>query len=207
MRLDLYTTEGFQRGRPAWLEAIWLLVQPLLISSPLPGSRLRVLLLRLFGARIGRGVTIKPGVMVKFPWRLEIGDHSWIGEHVWLDNLADIRIGKHCCLSQGVYLCTGSHDWSKSSFNLMTKPIVLQDQVWLAARSIVGPGVTIGSGAVLSLGSIASRDLLAWQIHQGSPAIAVKPRQYACHAAREAPYGELADEVSRTAPDGLGRTN
>ena len=88
MRLDLYTTEGFQRGRPAWLEAIWLLVQPLLISSPLPGSRLRVLLLRLFGARIGRGVTIKPGVMVKFPWRLEIGDHSWIGEHVWLDNLA-----------------------------------------------------------------------------------------------------------------------
>ena len=165
------------------------------------------MLLRLFGARIGRGVTIKPGVMVKFPWRLEIGDHSWIGEHVWLDNLADIRIGNHCCLSQGVYLCTGSHDWSKSSFNLMTKPIVLQNQVWLAARSIVGPGVTVGSGAVLSLGSIASRDLLAWQIHQGSPAIAVKPRQYMCHAAREAPYGELADEVSRTAPDGLGRTN
>jgi len=89
----------------------------------------------------------------------------------------------------------------------MTKPIVLEDQVWLAARSIVGPGVTVGSGAVLSLGSIASRDLLAWKIYQGSPAIAVKPRQYMHHAAREAHYGELADEVSRTAADGLGRTN
>jgi acetyltransferase-like isoleucine patch superfamily enzyme len=118
----------------------------------------------------------KPGVVVKFPWRLEIGDHSWIGEHVWLDNLAEIRIGSHCCLSQGAYLCTGSHDWSRSSFNLMTKPIVVQDQVWLAARSIVGPGVTVGSGAVLSLGSIATRDLPAWHIHQGSPAIPVKPR-------------------------------
>ena len=176
MRLDLYTTKGFQRGRPAWVEAIWILLQPLL-SLPLPGTRLRVLLLRLFGAHIGRGVVIKPGVTVKFPWRLEIGDYSWIGEGVWLDNLAEIRIGNHCCLSQGVYLCTGSHDWSTSGFDLMTKPIVLGDEVWLAARAIVGPGVTIGSGAVLSLGSVATRDLVGGQIHQGAPAVAVKSRR------------------------------
>ena len=177
MRLDRYTTEGFQRGRSAWVEAIWVLVQPLSLSSPWPGSRWRVSLLRLFGARIGRGVTIKPGVKVKFPWRLEIGDYSWIGEHVWLDNLANIHIGDHCCLSQGVYLCTGSHDWSRNGFNLVTRPIVVEDQVWLAARSMVGPGITIGTGAVLSLGSVATHDLDPWQIHRGSPATAVKPRR------------------------------
>jgi len=177
MYLDTYTTEGFQRGRPAWIEAIWLLVQPLLLSSPLPGSRLRIFVLRLFGARIGQNVTIKPGVMVKFPWRLEIGNHSWIGERVWFDNLADIRIGSHCCLSQGAYLCTGSHDWSRDSFNLITKPIVVHDQAWLAARSIVGPGVSVGPGAVLSLGSIATRNLAAWKIHEGSPAIPIKARR------------------------------
>src|SRR3954452_11502522 len=101
MRLDLYSPNGFNRGRPAWLEAVWLLVQPFLLSSSLPGSRVRVTTLRLFGARIGRGVTIKPHVRVKFPWRLQVGDYSWIGEDVWLDNLAEIRIGQHCCLSQG----------------------------------------------------------------------------------------------------------
>jgi putative colanic acid biosynthesis acetyltransferase WcaF len=178
MRLDIYSTDDFSRGRPAWLEALWLLVQPLLLSSPFPGSWLRVLLLRLFGARIGCGVTIKPGVRVKFPWRLVVGDHCWIGEHVWLDNLAEIRIGNHCCLSQAAYLCTGSHDWSKASFDLIAKPIVLQDQVWLAARSTIGPGVTVGTGAVLSLGSVAIRDLADWQIHQGTPAVALKPRPY-----------------------------
>jgi putative colanic acid biosynthesis acetyltransferase WcaF len=176
MRLDLYTIGGFSRGRPAWLEALWLLVQALLLSSPLPGSRMRVMLLRLFGARIGRGVTIKPGVRVKFPWRLVIGDHSWIGEQVWLDNLAEIRIGNHCCLSQGAYLCTGSHDWSADTFDLSTKPIELRDRVWLAARSIVGPGVTIGEGAVLALGSVATRELAAWQIHRGLPAFPIKSR-------------------------------
>jgi putative colanic acid biosynthesis acetyltransferase WcaF len=177
MRLDLYSPNGFNRGRAAWLEAVWLLVQPLLLSSSLPGSRLRVTTLRLFGARIGRGVTIKPHVRVKFPWRLQLGDYCWIGEDVWLDNLAEIRIGHHCCLSQGAYLCTGTHDWSSATFDLATKSIALGDHVWLAARSIVGPGVTIGDGAVLALGSVATEDLAAWQIHQGQPAKIIKPRQ------------------------------
>lgn len=198
MRLDVYTTGGFSRGRPAWLEALWLLAQPLLLSSPLPGSRLRVLLLRLFGARIGNGVTIKPGVRVKFPWRLRVGNHSWIGEDVWLDNLAEIRIGSHCCLSQGAYLCTGSHDWSNPGFTLVTKPIVLEDQVWLSARSIVGPGVTVGEGAVLALGSIATRDLAGWHIHQGAPAMPLKSRRYLSMAAVEvATLGDHARSLGR----------
>src|SRR5882672_9870749 len=112
VRLDLYKAKDFDRGRSRWVEATWLLAQSILLASPLWGTRLRVIVLQLFGARIGRGVTIKPGVRVKFPWRLKIGNHCWIGEDVWLDNLAEILIGDHCCLSQGAYLCTGSHDWS-----------------------------------------------------------------------------------------------
>jgi putative colanic acid biosynthesis acetyltransferase WcaF len=176
VRLDLYSAEGFDRGRSAWVEALWLLVQRVFLTSPLWGMQLRILVLRLFGARIGRGVTIKPGVRVKFPWRLQVGNHCWIGECVWLDNLAEIRIGNHCCLSQGAYLCTGSHDWRRVRFDLVVKPIALEDEVWLAARSVVGPGVTARRGAVLSLGSVATRDLLPWHIHQGVPARPAKPR-------------------------------
>jgi putative colanic acid biosynthesis acetyltransferase WcaF len=177
MRLDLYDARGFDRGRPRWLEAMWLLAQTIFLASPLWGTRLRVAVLQLFGARIGRGVTIKPGVRIKFPWRLQVGDHCWIGESVWLDNLAEIHIGDHCCLSQGAYLCTGSHDWGRVSFDLMVKPIVLENEVWLAARSIVGPGVTAGRGAVLALGSAATSDLLPWHVHQGVPAVPVKLRK------------------------------
>jgi putative colanic acid biosynthesis acetyltransferase WcaF len=177
VRLDLYDAKAFDRGRPRWFEALWLLAQSVFLDPPVWGSRLRVLVLRSFGARIGQGVTVKPGVRVKFPWRLQIGDHCWIGEDVWLDNLAEIRIGDHCCLSQAVYLCTGSHDWSRIGFDLMVKPIVLENEVWLAARSIVGPGATAGRGAVLALGSVATCDLLPWHIHQGVPASPVKPRR------------------------------
>jgi putative colanic acid biosynthesis acetyltransferase WcaF len=176
-RLDLYSTKDFDRGRPRWLEVIWLLTQAFVLASPFSSSRLRILMLRLFGARIGRGATIKPRVRVKFPWRLDIGDHCWLGEDVWLDNLADIRIGNHCCLSQGAYLCTGSHDWTRAGFDLVIKPIILEDEVWLAARSVVGPGVIARRGAVLALGSVATRELLSWHIHQGLPAVPIRPRR------------------------------
>jgi putative colanic acid biosynthesis acetyltransferase WcaF len=176
VRLDLYQAKGFDRGRPAWIEAIWLLLQPVLVTSPLSCSLVRRLALRLMGAHIGRGVTIKGGVRVKFPWRLRVGDHCWIGQDAWLDNLAEIIIGNHCCLSQGVYLCTGSHDWASTSFDLMVKPIVLEDQVWLAAHSVVGPGVVARRGAVLALGSVATAELSPWHIHRGNPAFPIRPR-------------------------------
>ena len=176
VRLDRYRATGFDRGRPAWVEALWQLAQLLLVTSPLSVTAVRVLALRAFGARVGHRVTIKPGVRVKFPWRLQVGDYCWIGEDVWLDNLAQIRIGHHCCLSQGAYLCTGSHDWSRERFDLVVKPILLEDGVWIAARSVVGPGVTARRGAVLGLGSVATRDLLAWHVHQGLPAKPVKAR-------------------------------
>jgi putative colanic acid biosynthesis acetyltransferase WcaF len=176
MRLDTYVSAGFDRGRSILIEASWQAVQLLLVTSPLSCNALRIGALRMFGARIGCGVRIKPGVRVKFPWRLRIGDHCWIGEDAWFDNLAEIRMGNHCCVSQAVYLCTGSHDWRKTGFDLMVGSIRLEDEVWLAARSIIGPGVTAGRGAVLGLGSVATRNLLPGYIHQGVPATPVKPR-------------------------------
>lgn len=174
VRLDRYPA-AFDRGRPRWVEAIWILTQMLLGPSVVPAV-VRVLALRSFGARVGRGVTVKPGVKVKFPWRLEVGNHCWIGERAWLDNLAEIRIGDHCCVSQGAYLCTGSHDWSRPSFDLIVAPIILEEGTWIAACAVVGPGVTAGRGSVLALGSVATRDLLPWQVHQGVPASPVKRR-------------------------------
>lgn len=176
MRLDAYSSAGFDRGRPLWIEALWQAAQLLLVTSPLSCNPLRIGILRLFGAKIGSGVRIKPGVRVKFPWRLQIGDYCWIGEASWFDNLAEIRVGNHCCVSQAVYLCTGSHDWRKSGFDLMVRPIRLEDEVWLAARSVIGPGVTAGRGAMLGLGSVATRNLTPGYIHQGVPATPVKPR-------------------------------
>lgn len=169
--LSKYSVGDFDRGRPAWVEALWLLAQALFVRSWLPGSAHRRLLLRLFGAQIGQDVQIKPGVRVKFPWRLAIGDHSWIGEDVWIDNLAEVVIGAHCCLSQGAYLCTGSHDKQSDTFDLITDSIHIADRAWLAAHSRVAPGVQIGTGAVLAMGSIANKDLEPWTVNAGIPAV------------------------------------
>lgn len=158
-RLDRFDNRSFDRGRSRLMEALWLVLDAALVRSSVPGSQHRVFILRLFGARIGEGVVIKPHVRVKFPWRLSIGAHSWIGEEVWIDNLADVSIGAHCCVSQGAYLCTGGHDRRKESFDLVTRPIRIDDGAWICARACVAPGVTIGAGAVVSLGAVVTRDV------------------------------------------------
>ena len=177
MRLDTYSSK-LDRGASRLVEAVWAVSNALLLSSWLPGTGWRAQLLRIFGARVGRNIVIKPGVRVKFPWRLRIGDHSWLGEDVWIDNLANVHIGEHVCISQGAYLCTGSHDWKSESFDLITKPITLQNRVWICAQATVGPGVVIGEGAVLGLKSSASKDLSPWTINVGAPSIEVGQRDY-----------------------------
>jgi putative colanic acid biosynthesis acetyltransferase WcaF len=165
VRLDRFNARGFDRGRSRFVQALWLIFGGLFVSSGVPGSLLRVLTLRAFGAHISTGVVIKPHVRVKFPWRLSIGAHSWIGEGVWIDNLAQVSIGNQCCISQGAYLCTGSHNWSKETFDLITKPIVIEDGAWICAKATIGPGVRVGEGAVLALGSVATHDLDPWTCH------------------------------------------
>jgi putative colanic acid biosynthesis acetyltransferase WcaF len=181
-RLDRFTNSAFYRGRPAWVEALWTLASILAVASRLPGSGPRIAILRAFGARIGKGVVIKPGVRVKFPWRLVVGDHSWIGEDAWIDNLATVEIGAHVCVSQGAYLCTGSHDWSRNSFDLITAPIALEQGCWLGAMTRVAPGVTVGSCAVLTIGSTAVSDLPPGMICSGTPAVPTRPRPKATTA-------------------------
>lgn len=133
-------------------------------------------LLRLFGAKIGKGLIIKPDVNIKYPWKLNIGDHVWLGEEVWIDNLDEVAIGSHSCLSQAVMLQCGNHDYKKSSFDLFTKPIIIEEGVWLGARSIVVQGVTCRSHSVLAVNSVATSDLEAWYIYQGNPAVKLRPR-------------------------------
>lgn len=175
VRLDLFDKRTFVRGRSLLTEALWLLVFSPLMASQLPGSLWRTALLRVFGARIGRAVIIKPRVIVKFPWRLEIGDHSWIGESVWIDNLADVSIGDHACISQGVYLCTGSHDWSLSTFDLITKPIHISDCAWVCAKAVVAPGVSIGVGAVAGIGAVVLRDITPWTVLRADGSFTARP--------------------------------
>ncbi|MBF2097422.1 MAG: colanic acid biosynthesis acetyltransferase WcaF [Gloeomargaritaceae cyanobacterium C42_A2020_066] len=177
VRLDQYTLGDYTPGAPLWQQLLWYgLGAPLFRSYSLPSSSLKVWLLRRFGAQIGQGVRIKPGVQVKFPWRLQVGNYVWLGEGAWLDNVAPITVGDHVCISQAVYLCTGNHDWSDPHFQLRPAAITLESGCWLGARAVVGPGVTVGTGAVLTLGSVATRDLEPMTIYAGNPAQPLKTR-------------------------------
>jgi putative colanic acid biosynthesis acetyltransferase WcaF len=121
-------------------------------------------------------VIIKPGVRIKYPWKLEIGSYSWIGESVWIDNLDEVKIGSNVCISQGALLLCGNHDFTKSTFDLMTGKIVLEDGVWIGAKSQVGPGVNVKNHAVLAMGSTATKDLKPFIIYRGNPAVEIKKR-------------------------------
>lgn len=175
--LSSFDNSWYSPGRPAWLQILWFLGGlPLLRSSCIPSSGFRRGLLRLFGARIGKGVVIKPGVRVKYPWLLQVGDHTWIGEDAWIDNLAPVELGSNACLSQGVYLCTGNHDWTDPSFSLIVRPIVIHDGAWLGAKTVIGPGVEVAECAVAAAGSVVTRNLEASIVYAGNPAVAVRTR-------------------------------
>jgi putative colanic acid biosynthesis acetyltransferase WcaF len=168
----------YRKGRPLLARALWHFFGfPLVRSDWVPISSLKAALLRLFGASIGRGVCLKPGIRVKFPWYLAIGDHCWIGESAWIDNLTRVNIGSNVCVSQGAYLGTGNHDWTTPNMKLFTRPITLRDGSWVGAKSIVCPGVTFGEGAVLAAGSVATRDIPSFEIWAGNPARFVRTRR------------------------------
>ncbi len=177
MRLDCYSLGNYTPGAPLWKQLLWYYVGSGLVRSfLLPFSSIKVWVLRLFGATIGEGVRIKPGVQVKFPWRLTISDYVWIGENTWIDNIAPVLIDSHVCISQAVYLCTGNHDWSHPDFKLIPAAIHIQQGSWIAARAVIGPGVVVGQGAILCLGSVTGRSLQPMTIYAGNPAQAIKKR-------------------------------
>lgn len=160
-----------------WKIFLWYFVNILFFQNKLnPFSKVKIFFLRLFGAKIGQNVLIKPGVNIKYPWFLKIGNYSWIGENVWIDNLCEVTIEDNVCISQGAMLLTGNHDYKKVSFNLILGKIHLETGVWIGAKSIVAPGVTCKSHSVLCVNSVATRDLESYTIFQGNPAIKVKER-------------------------------
>ena len=177
VNLSSYSSANFDRGAGRLRELLWLIVSLLLFRlCPLSLSNLKVLVLRAFGADIGGGVIIKPQVKITFPWKLKIGNHVWLGEECWLLNLDQITIGNHVCISQRAFLCTGSHNPEQTRFDLITKPIILQDGCWIAAGAWIGQGVTVEKDSILAAGSVATRNLEAGGIYRGNPAILIKKR-------------------------------
>ncbi len=168
---------GYHPGRPFVVRAIWLLVEAIVLLNPVIVSyRLKRALLRLFGATIGEGVLIKPGLHVKYPWRLTVGDHCQLGERAWIDNMEDVVLASDVIVSQGAYLCTGNHNWADPTMPLAPRPIVVEHGAWIGAFAKVAPGTTIGAGSVLSLGAVALSDTERWGIYAGNPAVRVGRR-------------------------------
>jgi putative colanic acid biosynthesis acetyltransferase WcaF len=171
VQLAKFNGGWYSPGRSWLVRVLWFFLGgPLVRCSLMPSSALRCRLLKLFGARIGRRVVLKPGIRVKYPWRLSVGDDSWVGEDCWLDNLEQISIGSNVCVSQGAYLCTGNHDWADASFGLIVQPITLRDGAWVGAKCLVGPGVELGECAVAAAGSVVTKTIPEYEIHAGNPA-------------------------------------
>ena len=172
-----YNINNYSTGRNGIIRLLWYFTNVLFFLNPLnPVSFIKVFLLRIFGAEVGKGVNFKPSVNIKYPWRLKVGNYAWIGEKVWIDNLADIQIGDNSCISQGALLLTGNHNYKKSRFDLNIAEIVLEDGVWIGAKSIVAPGVTCASHSVLVAGSMISSDMEEYTIYAGNPARKIRTR-------------------------------
>ena len=178
MKTDLskYNTNHYSSGN-IFARIFWYFTNILVFKSSFFTSySIKRRVLKIFGAKIGKNVIIKPNVNIKYPWKLQLGNHVWIGEGAWIDNLDSVIIGDHCCVSQGALLICGNHDYTKITFDLVVKPIVLEDGVWIGAKSVVCPGVVVGTHAILTAGSTISKDMQAYSIYRGNPAEKVKSR-------------------------------
>lgn len=176
-QLHTFKLPSHFRGKPGWYTQLWWIVEALLFRpSPQFMYGWRRFLLRSFGAKVGKHVIVRPSVRTQFPWKVTIGDYSWIGDNVVLYSLGAILIGKHVVVSQKSYLCTGSHDYTKTDFPIYSVPIVLEDECWLATDVYVAPGVTIGRGTVIGARSSVFKSLPAGVVCMGSPARVVKER-------------------------------
>lgn len=174
--LSSFNNDWYSPGNPV-KRFFWYYFNIVFLMNPMnPFSGLKKLVLRMFGAKIGKGVVIKQRVNVKYPWKLEVGNHVWVGERVWIDNLAEVKIEDNVCLSQGAMLLCGNHNYKKSSFDLIVRPIHLEEGVWIGAHSVVAPGVRCYSHAILAVNSVATQHLDEYTIYQGNPAVKVRER-------------------------------
>lgn len=174
--LSRFDNRWYRPGSPLRRIA-WFVCGRIFVNTYLPFPVvIKVSILKLFGARIADNVMIKPKVNIKYPWFLSVGRNAWIGECVWIDNLAPVHIGANSCLSQGAMLLTGNHNYKSPRFDLITQPIDLAEGVWIGAQAVVCPGVSCGTHAVLTVGSVATKNLEAFGIYGGNPAIFIRKR-------------------------------
>lgn len=177
--LSKFTTEGFDKGAGKLKIALWYFINALFVRSSLfPFMGWRKMWLRAFGAKIGKGLVIKNEVRIKSPWFLKLGDNVWIGENVWIDNLDRVEIGSNVCVSQNALLLTGNHDYKLENFPYRNAPIVIEDGAWIGAGCVVCPGVNVRRNAILTVGSVATKEMEANGIYQGNPAVKTRERVF-----------------------------
>ncbi|MCW3076449.1 MAG: wcaF [Bacteroidetes bacterium] len=175
--LSTFDNSWYKPGGSKLKRALWYFISAYFFKSSFPFYGVKRFLLRAFGAKIGKDVTIKPHVSIKYPWKLEVGDHVWIGEQVWIDNLAKVTLKSNSCLSQGALLLCGNHNYKRSTFDLLVGEITLEEGAWAGAKTVVCPGVRLGSHSLLTVGSVATKSLEPYWIYQGNPAGKLKVRE------------------------------
>ena len=175
--LSSFNNSWYKPGASFLKRGLWYCFNNLFFCSRFPFNGIKLFFLRMFGARIGKKVVVKPGVNIKSPWLLVVDDYVWIGENVWIDNLVKVSIASNCCISQGAMLLTGNHDYKKSTFDLVTGEIKLEEGAWVGAKAVVCPGVICHSHSLLTVSSVATSNLEAYGIYQGNPAKKVRERK------------------------------
>lgn len=178
VRLDLFdSANGLIRGASIYKELLWYIIKVCFFLSALPfPSKFKVFLLRIFGAKIGDGVVIKSRINIHFPWKLEIGNHVWIGEEAFLLNFELLKIGNNVCISQRAFLCGGNHDYKISSMPYRNGPIIIEDGSWIGAGVFIGPSISVGLDSVITAHSVVTKSLPKNGIYSGNPAQFVKNR-------------------------------
>ncbi len=177
IRLDLFDHSKVDRGRSRVVEVLWFVVKWAFFETALPWPyAIKRSLLRLFGARIGKGVVIRTRVYVHFPWRLSVGDHCWIGDGSQLLSIAPITMEDHSALAHEVYLAAGGHDIRSATMAPKNEPITIKSGTWVATRAFIGPGVTVHENVVVGAGAVVVKDVEPGVIVAGNPATVVRQR-------------------------------
>ena len=178
--LSNYDRRGYHPGRGFLVRLLWYVCNAALFGTwllPLSGPKRR--LLQLFGASVGTGLVIRPRVNIKYPWHLRVGQHCWIGEGSWIDNLVDVTIGDNVCISQGAYLLTGNHDYKDTRFGFMGSPITLENGSWVGAFAIVCPGARLARNSIVTVASVLRGETAPDGIYSGNPAKRIREREIA----------------------------
>jgi putative colanic acid biosynthesis acetyltransferase WcaF len=171
-----YNNNWYKPGRNILVRFLWMFVSEIWVDSWIPFSSLKIFFLRIFGAKIGKNVVVKPHVKIKYPWFLAVDDNVWIGEGAWIDNLGLVKIESNVCISQGALLICGNHNYKKPTFDLIVGDIIVKQGAWIGAKSVITGGSVLNSHSVITVGSVFSGISEEYTIYKGNPAVAIKKR-------------------------------